>query len=140
MDIGPVDIVVVGFDNDAFHGDLVTNLAELVEGGLIHIIDLVFVRKAEDGTVGTIEVDSLDPQVAQAYATLDGESGGLLSDSDLDFITADVAAGTSCGLVVYENVWARKLASSLRDAGGYVIYQDRIPAPAVEEAFTALAE
>ena len=140
MDIGPVDIVVVGFDNDDFHGELATNLADLVESGLIHIIDLVFVRKDEDGTVAAIEVDNLDKRLADAYADLDGESGGLLSDADLDFITADVPAGTSCGLLVYENVWARKLASSLRDAGGFVLFQDRIPAPEVEAAFAALAQ
>ena len=133
----PVDVLVAEFKDGEFHGQMARALTDLVERGVIHIIDLVFVRKDEDGNVAMIELDDLG-DFSAAYAPLDGEYGGLLSDSDLAAATADLEPGTAAGLLVWENVWAADFVAALRSAGGQVVAYDRIPADVVDEAFAGI--
>ncbi|WP_029137977.1 DUF6325 family protein [Nakamurella lactea] len=140
MQRGPVDFLVAEFREGSFHGGIATAIARLVEQNIVHIIDLVFISKDADGNVDTIEIDALDDEAAGFYAGLDGEFGGLLSDSDLEAVAVELAPGSAAGLIVYENVWAREFLAALGEAGGNVISQARIPAEDVESAFAGLED
>ena len=135
MPHAPVDVLVAEFKGGEFHGQVARALTDLVERGLIHIIDLVFVRKDDEGNVTMLELDDLG-DAAVAYAPVDGEYGGLLSDSDIAAATADLEPGTAAGLLVWENLWAAEFVAALREAGGQVVAYERIPADVVDEAFT----
>jgi hypothetical protein len=138
MEIGPVEYVLATFVDGKFRGEIAGALADLVDRGLIRIIDLIFISKAADGSIIAQEIDALDPAEAGAYTTLDGEYGGLLTENDLAVAAERLEPGTAAGLLVWENVWATEFASALRNAGGEVIAYDRIPREDVEAAFAGL--
>jgi hypothetical protein len=137
MPLGPVDFLLARFEHGQFHGQMAEALADLVDKGIIHIIDLVFLRKEDDGTITTFEIDDLG-ELGSAYDDLDGEAGGLLSEEDLLAAAEDLEPGTAAGLLVWENVWAQGFVEALRSAGGEVIAYDRIPAADIEDAFAGL--
>ena len=137
MPHAPVDVLVAEFKGGEFHGQMASALTDLVERNLIHIIDLVFVRKDEEGTVTLVELDDLG-DLGSVYGSLEGEYGGLLSDSDIAAATADLEPGTAAGLLVWENVWAADFVAALRSAGGRVVAYERIASDAVEDAFAGI--
>ncbi len=137
MATGPVNVMIVGFANGDFHGQMATALADLIDRGLVRVIDLVFVSKDADGDVVAVELDALG-NTADEYAALDGEIGGLLSDEDLAQAGADLAPGTAALLLVWENLWARDFQAALTSAGGTVLAFHQIPADDVDAAFAAL--
>ena len=95
MPIGPVEYIVIGFPENRFTGAIVPALTDLVESGTIHIIDLVFVSKAADGTITSFEFDALE-ELAD-YAGLDGEAGGLLNDEDIELAGEALEPNSSAG-------------------------------------------
>jgi len=137
MPIGPVEYIVIGFPENRFTGAIVPALTDLVESGTIHIIDLVFVSKAADGTVTSFEFDALEELVD--YAGLDGEAGGLLNDEDIELAAEALEPNSSAALLVWEDTWAAPLANALRDAGGVLLGGERIPHEIVQAAFDELS-
>jgi len=137
MPIGPVEYIVIGFPENHFTGAIVPALTDLVESGTIHIIDLVFVSKAADGTVTSFEFDALE-ELAD-YAGLDGEAGGLLNDEDIELAAEALEPNSSAALLVWEDTWAAPLATALREAGGVLLGGERIPHEIVQAAFDELS-
>ena len=134
--IGPVDVAVIGFGGDAFNGEIVPALAELVDAGVVRIIDLAFVRKAADGTVSAVEV--ADAEVDDAFAKLDADQHDLLSAEDLLDIGESLEPASAGLLIVWENCWAAKFAQAVRHANGILVSQDRIPRDVVVRAIDPL--
>jgi hypothetical protein len=132
--IGPVDVAVLGFA-DPGRGEVAAAILDLVEQGIVRIIDLGYVEKTLDGDVRAIEV--VDSVIADAFAHLD-DSFDLLNEDDLLGAADSLEPGTSALIVVWENTWAAKLALAVRNAGGVVIDQQRIPREAVVAAAQAL--
>jgi uncharacterized membrane protein len=138
--LGPVELAVVEFPGSQFKGEIVPALADLVDNGIVRILDLVFVTKGDDGTVTGLELSDLPDDEASAYDDLDGEVSGLLSDSDLEMAGEVLSAGSSAVLIVWENTWARRLVTAMRNAGGRLVAHDRLDAETVQEALAASAE
>jgi uncharacterized membrane protein len=136
MEVGPVDIYIIGFPGNKFSGKIAPAIGELVDNGTIRILDLLFVMKAEDGTVATLAIEDLDEEGA-AFAELDITEPGSLNEEDADEVSEDLPANSSALLIAFENVWATKVVSALRDADAVLIDSIRIPAEVVEQALTA---
>ena len=136
MEVGPVDIYIIGFPGNKFSGKIAPAIGELVDNGTIRILDLLFVMKAEDGTVATLAIEDLDEEGA-AFAELDITEPGSLNEEDADEVSEDLPANSSALLIAFENVWATKVVSALRDADAALIDSIRIPAEVVEQALTA---
>ena len=109
-------------------------LAELVEAGTIRLIDAAFVSKEENGDVVAFEFAELAPDVQEALAALNVEVEGLFSDEELMAAGEEVEPNTSAALLVWENVWARKVAQSIRDSGGVLMAFERVPYEVVRAA------
>jgi hypothetical protein len=125
--MGPVDYLVLEFPGNRMTGEAFPLLIDLVERGIIRILDLAFLRKETDGTVTTLtQVDMERMQVLEA-ALFEGASSGLLGQSDIDEAAKALEPGSSAGVLVYENVWAAPFATALRRAGGEVVASGRIP-------------
>ncbi len=137
MPLGPVDFLLARFDHGQFHGQMASALADLVDKGLIHIMDLVFVRKEDDGSITAFELDDLG-ELGSAYESVEGEAGGLLSDEDLQEAAEELEPGTAAALLVWENLWAKNFADAMRSAGGEVLAYERIPAGEIEAAYADL--
>ena len=93
-------------------------LADLVEGGTIRLIDAAFVGKDENGEVFTLELTELAPDMQEALDELNIEVQGLFNDEELLATGQELEPNSSAALLVWENVWARKVAQAIRDAGG----------------------
>lgn len=133
-EIGPVDYAVLAFPGNRFNGAIAPALADLVESGTIRIIDAAFVSKEANGDVLAFEFLELAPDVQESLAALNVEVGGLFSDEELVAAGEELEPNTSAALLVWENVWARAVAQSIRDAGGMLIAFDRIPHDVVQAA------
>jgi hypothetical protein len=133
--MGPVDYLVLEFPGNRMTGEAFPLLIDLVDRGIIRILDLVFLRKETDGTVTTLTQVDLDRMQVLEAALFDGASSGLLDASDIDEAAKALEPGSSAGVLVYENVWAAPFAVALRRAGGQVVASGRIP---VQELVAAL--
>lgn len=133
-EIGPVDYAIIGFPGNKFRGEIAPAIGDLVDAGTIRIIDIAFVGKDSDGSVVAMELLDLDPDVQEGLAKLDIEVSGLFSDEDLIGAAEELEPNSSAALLIWENVWARKVAQSMRDAGGVLVAFERIPHDIVQEA------
>jgi uncharacterized membrane protein len=135
--LGPVELAVIEFPGSQFKGEIAPALADLVDNDIVHIIDLVFVTKNDDGSIDAIELSDLPAEEASAFDDLDGEAGGLLSDADLDLASEVLTPGSSAALIVWENTWARRLVTAIKGAGGRLVAHDRLDAETVQEALAS---
>jgi uncharacterized membrane protein len=134
----PVEIAVIEFPGSQFNGEIVPALAELVNDGIVRIIDLVLVMKGDDGTVTSVELSDLDDELAALFDDLDGEAGGLLSEDDLIAAGDALDAGSSALVIVWEDAWARRIVDAIRSAGGRLVAHDRLDAETVAAAMAEL--
>lgn len=133
-EIGPVDYAVIAFPGNQFRGEIGPALAELVEAGTIRIIDIAFVGKDADGQAMAFELMELDPEVQAGLEGAGIEVGGLLNEDDVMRTADSLEPDSSAALLIWENVWARKVAQAMRDAGGLLVTFDRIPHDVVQSA------
>jgi hypothetical protein len=136
-DIGPVEILVVGFPGNQFSGEVAPALAELVQGGLIRVIDLVFVTKDADGDVVGIELSDVDPAVSAAFQPHVEEPSGLLAEEDIEDLGADLPPDSSAAILVFEHLWATKFRDAVVNSGGELLASIRIPKEVVDEVVGA---
>jgi hypothetical protein len=136
--VGPVDVAVIGFTGDAFNGEIIPALNQLVDSDTVRIIDLVFIRKAADGSTDSIEVT--DAQIADALQGLQHSQHDLLNDEDLELLSQSLDPATAALVIVWENRWAARFAEAVRGSNGFLVSHDRIPRDVVESAIAALNE
>lgn len=134
--MGPIDYLLVEWPGRQPTGDVAPYLLDLVDRGLIRILDLVFLSKAEDGSVARLEISDLGGEV-EPFAAFEGASSGLLSAEDTDEAGSALEAGTSAALLVYENRWAGPFAAAVRRSGGQLVATGRIPIQAMLAALDA---
>jgi uncharacterized membrane protein len=132
-----VELAVIEFPGSHFNGEIVPELVDIVNRGIVTILDLVFVTKELDGSVTTVELASLDEEYAAPFRALEGEVNGLLSEGDLETTAAAMTPGSSAALIVWENTWARSLVNAISRAGGRLLAHDRLDAETVREALAA---
>jgi hypothetical protein len=133
-EMGPIDYLLVEWPDRQPTGEAAPHLIDLVDRGLIRILDLAFIAKAEDGSVARLEIADIGAEVPE-FAVFEGASSGLLSDEDTDEAAAALEPGTSAALLVFENRWAAPFAAALRRSGGQLVASGRIP---VQDLLAAL--
>jgi hypothetical protein len=136
-DIGPIDYLVVEFPGSKMTGEGLPLLVDLVDRGIIRVLDFVFVKKELDGSVRGVAIADLDKDGTLDLAVFEGASSGLLGQEDLDEAGTVLEPGSSAGLLVYENRWAAPFAKALRRGGGQLVAHGRIPVQAVLAALDA---
>lgn len=134
---GPIDYVLVEWTGRQPNGEIAPHLIDLVERGLIRILDLAFIAKDEDGTIRGLEIADVGGAVAE-LSIFEGASSGLLSDEDVDEAGSALEPGTSAALLVFENAWAAPFATAVRRSGGQLVASGRIPVQAVLAALDAV--
>jgi hypothetical protein len=133
-EIGPVDYAIVAFPGNRFRGEIGPALADLVEAGTIRIIDIAFAGKNANGDVVAFELTELDPDVQKSLDSAGIEVQGLLNEDDLMLAAEDLEPDSSAAVIVWENVWARKVTQAMRDAGGVLLAFERLPHDVVQAA------
>ena len=138
MDIGPVEYIILGFPGNNFTGQIVPELAKLIDSGLVRIIDLTFISKDAAGNVEVVEYDAVEELAA--FVGLDAEVGGLLTDEDVAHAALSLEPNSSAALLVWEDTWAAPFAAAVRAANGVILEGARIPREFIEQAMDALAD
>jgi hypothetical protein len=133
---GPVDYLLVEWTGGRPHGEVAPHLIDLVERGLIRILDLRFLTKDEDGNITEIEITDLGDEVVE-YAVFEGARSGIVDEDDLASAADVLEPGTAAALLVYENAWAAPLAGAVLRSGGEVVASGRIPVPDLLAAIDA---
>jgi uncharacterized membrane protein len=137
-DMGPIDYIVVEFPGNRMTGEAFPILVDLVDRGLVRILDLVFVRKDTDGSVVGLELKDLDGDGELDLTVFEGASSGLLGDDDIQEAGEVLQPGSSAGILVFENLWAAPFAAAVRRSGGQLVASGRIPVQAVLAALDAV--
>jgi len=135
-EMGPIDYLLVEWSGRQPTGEAVPHLIDLVDRGLIRILDLTFIAKDEDGSVAALEISDLGAEVAE-FAVFEGAASGLLGDDDVAEAGAALEPGSSAALLVFENTWAAPFASAVRRSGGQLVASGRIPVQAILAALDA---
>ena len=130
-EMGPIDYLVIEFPGSRMTGEGMPILVDLVDRGLIRILDLVFVKKELDGAVTAIQIADLDGDGRLDLAVFEGAASGLLDDEDLNDAGGVLEPGSSAGILVYENTWAAPFAAAVRRGGGQLVASGRIPVQAL---------
>lgn len=126
-EMGPIDYLLVEWPGKQPNGEVAPHLVDLVDRGLIRILDLVFIAKDEEGNVAALELADLGGEVAE-LAIFEGASSGLLGDEDVEEAGGVLEPGTSAALLVFENAWAAPFVAAVRSSGGELVASGRIPA------------
>jgi hypothetical protein len=128
-EMGPVDYVVLEWPGRQPAGEVAPLLIDLVDRGIIRILDVAFLAKAEDGTVSVLEANSTGN--GGSFAEFADASSGLLDDGDLEDAATALEPGTSAAVLVWENRWAAPVAVAMRRSGGQLVASGRIPIQAI---------
>jgi Family of unknown function (DUF6325) len=132
--LGPISYLIVEFPGNQMTGEAFPLLLELVDRGLIRILDFMFVRREADGSIEAIELRDVDSDGQFDLAIFEGVSSGLLDQSDLEDAKNAIEPGSSAGILIFENRWAAPFIDALRlgkaqlVAAGYIPLDDIVAA------------
>lgn len=138
-ELGPIDIVVIGFPADApMTGEAAPLLVDLVDRGIIRVFDVLFVTKGEDGAIAGFTIDGIDQERIGDFTVFEGASTGLLGDEDAQGAAEAMEPGESAVVIMFENRWAGPFAAAVRRNGGQLIATQRIPTQELIRALESL--
>jgi len=130
-EMGPIDYLVLEFPGNKMTGEAFPLLVDLVDRGIVRILDLAFVRKEANGSVVALKTSDVDGDGTLDLTVFEGASSGLLGDEDLSEAAKALEPNCSAGVLVFENRWAAPFARAVRRAGGQVVASGRIPVQAI---------
>lgn len=135
---GPIDVIVIGYPADApMTGDAVPIFLDLVDRGIIRVLDALVVRKDADGTYSGFDVADLDADSAGDLTEFSGATTGLLGNDDVALAAAEIEPGSAAVMIVYENRWAAPFVAAVRRNGGELIATERIHVQQLVDALDA---
>ncbi|MEU6645182.1 DUF6325 family protein [Saccharomonospora sp. NPDC046836] len=136
-ELGPIDYLVIEFPAGGPTGKAMPLLLDLVERGIVRVLDLEFLSISPDGTITRVAVEDLGGDEELELTVFAGAKSGLLDEDDLQEAAAALEPDTSAAILVYENLWAAPLARELRRSGAQLVAGGRIPVQAVLAALDA---
>ena len=134
MTLGPIDFIALEFPGNRFRGEILPDLLELVDKEIIRVIDLVIIMKDQEGQVTVRELRELDPAHVELFSPLKAEVSEMITEIDINMIAEKLADNSTAGLLLIENLWAKKTQQAMLDANGRAVMFERIPHDVVEEA------
>ncbi len=138
VEMGPVDIVVIGYPPDAPRtGEAIPLFLDLVERGVIRVLDVLFVQKDADGTFSGVDVTDIDGDGFPDIVAFGGARSGLIGDEDVATAAAELEPGAAAVLIVFENAWAAPFATAVRRNGGRMLAFERVGAQDLLDALDA---
>jgi hypothetical protein len=120
MTPGPLQILVVDFEDPSFQGEIGDELERLEAAGTLRVLDLAFVTKDRDGIVNAgMTHDVHSGAMVRLLLGMEDVENAPADDLDLWDAAAAIPPGTAAAVVVLEHVWAAPLRDAVRGAGGH---------------------
>ena len=129
-EMGPIDYILIEWPGRQPTGEAVPLIVDLVDRGIIRVLDIAFMVKGDDGSVAALDIGEIEGG-SGAWGEFDGASSGLLGDEDIQEAAAALEPGTSAAVLVWENRWAAPVAVALRKSGGQLVASGRLPIQAI---------
>ena len=139
MEIGSLEYVVIGLEDDQFAHEIQPELNAIQEKGHIRVVDLLFVIKETDNTVTLREVSERSDEELEAYEGIAGDLMGLLTAEDVERLAEEIPPGTSAVVILLEHTWATGLAEAVRRAGGTLFSGGMVTPEALTQVRAELA-
>jgi len=140
MSHGPVEILVVAFPGNRFSGEILPELAKVVESGTITIIDGLLVSSDADGAVSFTEIEEISsPDGEVSLAGLLERVEGLISDGDVAELTSGLEPNSSAAVLVFEHTWVLPLRDAIVASGGVLLQDIRVPGDVADEVLDAIS-
>ncbi len=139
MSLGPIELLVVKFPGNQFTGEIAPALTELVEGGLIRVIDILFLYKDEASEMTVLEINDLDDDDYRQFDPVVADLTGMLTPDDARSLSASFEPNSSAVIMLFENTWATKFRDTLVRANGQLVLNERIPRTVVDELLASAA-
>ncbi len=133
---GPIELLVLRFPGNDFRGEIAPALADLVDAGIIRVIDIVFMIK-EDGEVRVLEINDLDEDTYAIWDPIVADITGLLSEEDVQHLSGVLEDNSSAAIMLFENTWATRFVDAVLRANGELVLNERIPRRVIEEVLAA---
>jgi hypothetical protein len=128
-----VQLIALAFHQPTFDGRVLGELIDLVERGLIRVLDLMVIHKTDDGAIEVAEYSAINDDEAELFLGLAPAGVDLIGEDDVSLAGELLEPGDAAALLVWEDLWAAPFASAVRDAGGVLLAHDRIPADVLDE-------
>jgi hypothetical protein len=139
MTYGAIDFLALEFQNDQLKGEILPELIALVEKKIIRVVDAIIVQKYQDGSIQSLEINQLSPEMLGIFDPLDVEVSGLIQMEDIEGLGEQMEKGTTVAALLFENMWAVKFKEAVLRANGRVVEHVRVPPELVEEALEMIA-
>jgi hypothetical protein len=140
MTYGPIDMVVLEFENVKLTGKILPELLELAAKKIVRVMDLVVIQKYEDGEHEALEIEQLDQDLMAVFDPLDIEISGIVQVEDIEAIAAGMEDNTTVAVLLFENLWALRFKEAVLEADGRLLHQERIPQEVIEETLEIFAQ
>ncbi|MBA8816958.1 putative membrane protein [Microbacterium halimionae] len=138
FEYGPVELHLIGFEGDRPAPGVIAAITDLIDSGLVRLLDFIIVSKSEDGEVTAIEID--DDTDRYGFGGVELAEIGIAGTEDIEELAAMIPAGSSAAVVAYEMAWAKRLAQTFAASGSVLLHSERIPAPVVNALLEAAQE
>jgi len=134
MEVGSVEYAVIAFPGNHFNGEIIPAIRELVDNGIVRVLDIAFVTKDENGEVQAMELSAMPESDREQFDGIVNNWTPLLNDDDFEDIAADLDNNSSAGLIVWENLWSSRFAEAVTQSQGVLVANEKIPQPVVKAA------
>jgi len=139
LELGPVDVVVIGYPPDAPRtGEAIPLFVDLVDRGIIKVLDVLMVQKDASGEISGLEITDLDGDGVDDLLVFAGARTGMLGEEDASTAGAALQPGEAALMICFENTWAAPFATAVRRNGGKVLAFERVAAQDVLDTLDAL--
>jgi hypothetical protein len=130
--LGPVELIALAFHQPNFDGSVLRELVDLVERGIIRVLDLMVIHKTDDGSIEVAEFTALGDDESELFIGLAPAGVDLIGEDDVSLAGELLERGDAAALLVWEDLWAAPFAAAVRKAGGILLAHDRIPIDVLE--------
>jgi hypothetical protein len=135
----PLEYALVVFPGNQFSGEIVPELLDLAEKGIVRFVDLVFIRKDADGSTRTIELNDLDAESYQRFVPLGEQIKSLYTEDDLTWAASKLPENSSAALFLWENVWMENLRNAMINSGAVLVERGQIPEDVIAQVMDDMA-
>jgi hypothetical protein len=139
MSIGPVELVVLRFRGNDFTGEILPAIQEVVDAGIVRIIDVLLAIRVGDDPVRVLEMAELEDEILHRFEPVVADVTELLTEDDARHLSADLRPDSSAALLLFEHAWAERIADAVASSGGEVIFSERIPRVVIEQLVAEVA-